>query len=443
MSVIIAETATCGQAPRRPLIHHDGLQQWWPCRRTNMAIHLDHLLVPVLDRKASARRLAQILGVPWAGSDVGPFSAVYVNEGLTLDFDQAESPYPVQHYAFRVGEPEFAAILARIRSLGIAYRSLPHGPVDMKVETGHGGSIVYWEGPDIHHWEMLTVSYARPRTPDIAAHYTRGDLLQRLNAALTDDGADPARPSMEALAPYDQFHGRGLEATMEVAALVRPTAAAHILDIGSGIGGPARYFASRFGCRVSGIDLTAEFCEVARHLTRLLGLQQRADFHAGNALAMPFGDAAFDGAYSMNVSMNIADKAAFYREIHRVLRPGAWLVLSELARGDGPEIDYPTPWAASAGSSFLATPEETRQGLVDAGFVVEQLHDTLAQARAFGAQSRALVERGEKPPHRAVMLIHGGIAAQAMANSARGLQQGSVLPIEVLARKSGAARIGR
>jgi ubiquinone/menaquinone biosynthesis C-methylase UbiE len=270
---------------------------------------------------------------------------------------------------------------------------------------------------------------------EVSAHYTRGNLLARLEAALRDDGADPERPSMEALAPYDQFHGRGLEATIEAAALMQADAGDHILDIGSGLGGPARYFASRFGCRVTGIDLTPEFCDVARHLTHLLTLEDRVRFELGNALSMPFADASFDGAYSMNVSMNIADKRAFYREIHRVLKPGRWLVLSELAKGEGGEPDYPTAWAASAGTSFLSTPEDTRRGLLETGFDIIRLHSTREQALEFGARSRAAVERGEKPPHRAVMLIHGELAKQAMANTSRGLNEARIIPIEVLARK--------
>jgi len=274
-------------------------------------------------------------------------------------------------------------------------------------------------------------------TREVASHYSRSALLARLNDALKDDGVDPARPSMEALAPYDQFHGRGLEATRQVAELMPARAGDHLLDIGSGIGGPARWFAQRFGCRVTGIDLTAEFCEVARHLTRLLGMEDRVRFELGNALEMPvFGAASFDGAYSMNVSMNIADKAGFYREIRRVLKAGGWLVLSELARNPGGgELGYPTPWAASAKTSFLATPKETRQGLVEAGFEVLSLEDTLAATLEFGARSRAMVERGEKPPHRAVSLIHGEIAPEAAANTARGLKDGAIVPIEVLARK--------
>ena len=270
---------------------------------------------------------------------------------------------------------------------------------------------------------------------EISTHYSRGDLLSRLNAALLDDGVDPDRPSIEALAPYDQFHGRGLEATLEVAGLVQAGAADRLLDIGSGIGGPARWFAQRFGCHVTGIDLTPEFCDVARHLTRLLGLADKVSFTVGDAVAMPFADAGFDGAYSMNVSMNIADKGAFYREIYRVLKPGAWLVLSEVAQGEGGELDYPTPWASSARTSFLTTPQETQRGLQGAGFDVIRLHSTLDEARAYGARSRAMVERGEKPPHRAVMLIHADIAARAIANTARGIHEGRIIPIEVLCRK--------
>src|SRR5438067_12712620 len=121
---------------------------------------------------------------------------------------------------------------------------------------------------------------------EMSAHYSPGNLLARLNAALIDDGIDPEHLTMEALAPYDQFHGRGLEATLEIAEIVEAGSADHILDIGSGIGGPARYFASRFDCRVTGMDLTPEFCDVARHLTGLLKLEERVKFKVSAVLAM-------------------------------------------------------------------------------------------------------------------------------------------------------------
>lgn len=272
---------------------------------------------------------------------------------------------------------------------------------------------------------------------NVVNHYSRGDLLLRLNAALADDGVDPSRPQIDTLAPYDQFHGRGLEATQEIAAMLKVAPTDHLLDVGSGIGGPARYMAHRFGCRVTGIDLTAEYCEVARHLTRLLAMESQVEFELGDALAMPFADARFDGAYSMNVSMNIADKAALYGEVRRVLKPGSWLMLSELAKGPGAPLDYPTPWAATASTSFLATPEETRNGLEAAGFEIVQFRETTEAVKAYGARSRAMVDRGEKPPHRAVQLMHGDIAPLAMKNTARGVAEGSIIPVEILSRKRG------
>ena len=270
---------------------------------------------------------------------------------------------------------------------------------------------------------------------DIPDHYSRGGLLARLEASLREDGVDPARPTLEELAPYDHFHGRGLEATEELADRLPVSAADRILDIGSGLGGPSRYMARRFGCRVSGIDLTAEFCEVARLLTARLGLEDRVSFDEGDALAMPFEDAAFDGAYSMNVSMNIADKRALYREIARVLKPGARLCLSEVAQGPGGEPEYPLPWASTAASSFLATPEATRADLEASGFSIESLRDTSREARDFAARSRAIVEAGGKPPHRAVMLALGERAREAVANTGRAAKERRTLPIEILCRR--------
>ena len=126
-----------------------------------MSVQLDHMIVPARDRRAAAELLAGLLGVPWAESSAGPFSPVYLNEGLTLDFDQADGPFPVQHCCFRVSVAEFEGIVSRIKARGIEYRSTPHGPVDMQINTQHGGRIVYWSEPDGHAWEILTESYAR------------------------------------------------------------------------------------------------------------------------------------------------------------------------------------------------------------------------------------------------------------------------------------------
>lgn len=125
-----------------------------------MTIRLDHFIVPCRNKAASARLLGDLLGVPWAEAGIGPFAPVYLNDGLTLDFFETDESFPVHHYCFRVSEEEFGAILERIRAAGIAFRSTVRGPVDWQVGADYGN--VYWNEPDGHQWEMLTVSYARP-----------------------------------------------------------------------------------------------------------------------------------------------------------------------------------------------------------------------------------------------------------------------------------------
>jgi SAM-dependent methyltransferase len=193
--------------------------------------------------------------------------------------------------------------------------------------------------------------------------------------------------------------------------------------------------ADRFGCRVVGVDLTGELCDVAARLTALTGLADRVSIAQGSALAMPFPAAAFDGAYSMNVTMNIADRSVLYGEIRRVLRPGGWLVVSEVARGPNPGLAYPTPWARTEAESFLLPPDETAGLLAAAGFVVEQVIDTRDAALESAARAREAVQAGRKPPHRAIAVVHGEIGSEAAANSGRGLREGQVVPIEVHCRK--------
>jgi hypothetical protein len=126
-----------------------------------MTVQLDHLMVPARDKLASAKLLAELLGVPWSERGIGPFVPVFVNDGFTIDFDQWSEPFPRIHYCFRVTESEFDAILGRLKARSIPFRSDVQGPADMQVNTRHGGRIVYWNEPDGHYWEMLTESYAR------------------------------------------------------------------------------------------------------------------------------------------------------------------------------------------------------------------------------------------------------------------------------------------
>ncbi len=214
---------------------------------------------------------------------------------------------------------------------------------------------------------------------DVARHYGNAGIAERILAALVAANGADAPVTVEALSVLDHFHGRGIAATQELVALLKPVPGEHILDIGSGIGGPARWFAAKCDVRVTGVDLTPEFCAAAEALTRAAGLADRVTIRNGIALALPVPDGAFDAAYSQNVIMNIADKRRFYREAFRALRPGGMLALSNLCLGGAGEFLYPVPWAETAATSFLATQDEMRADLIAVGFAIVAFHDTTAE----------------------------------------------------------------
>ncbi len=270
----------------------------------------------------------------------------------------------------------------------------------------------------------------------VTLHYASADIAGRVLAALhAANGADaPVTP--EALAPIDHFHGRGVVATGELAALLKPQPGERVLDIGSGIGGPARWIAAKCGCHVTGVDLTPEFCEAARVLNAGCGMADRVTIIEGSALDLPLPDASFDRAYSQNVVMNIADKPRFYREAFRVLRPGGVLALSNQCVGTAGEPYFPVPWAATPETSFLATPEETHADLLVAGFEIVSFRDTTDGLLPAVNRHRERLERDGLPP-LSVHVILGERMREMQINSARSTEDGRLRSIEALVRKPG------
>jgi SAM-dependent methyltransferase len=198
-----------------------------------------------------------------------------------------------------------------------------------------------------------------------------------------------------------------------------------VIDIGSGIGGPSRYLAATYGCRVSGVDLTPEFVATAEDLTRRVGLADRVDFRVGSALDLPFPDASFDLAWTQNIAMNIADRPRFYGEIHRVLKPDGRLAIQDVAQGPGGAVHFPVAWADTPDISFLRTPEETRVMLEAAGFVARLWEDNTASAIAEFEAERA--RAGASPGGRPVLGVHlvvGESFREKMRNSQRSLAEG-------------------
>ena len=207
----------------------------------------------------------------------------------------------------------------------------------------------------------------------VAEHYGKRDLAQTILAALRAAGKDVARMTIDDLAPVDEFHTGGRNATARLAQLAEVKAGQRVLDVGCGIGGPSRYLASTFGCAVTGIDLTAEFIEVANMLAGRTGLSGKVTYRQGNALELPFADASFDLVWSQNAAMNIEDRARLYGEMRRVLKTSGRLAIQDVAAGPGGEPYYPAPWASDQSISFLMTPQRTRDLLERAGFRVLQL----------------------------------------------------------------------
>ncbi|MGH9797727.1 MAG: SAM-dependent methyltransferase [Candidatus Polarisedimenticolia bacterium] len=242
-------------------------------------------------------------------------------------------------------------------------------------------------------------------TSSVSRHYGAQDPAEIILSVLRSSGKDTERLTPDDLAPLDEFHLRGREATREMAALLRLGPADRVLDVGCGMGGPARFLASAFGCRVTGLDLTEPFCRAAERLTRLTGLEGKVEFRQGDALAMPFPDGGFDLVWSQHMNMNVADKARLFGEMRRVTRDGGRLAFYEIAAGPGGAPHFPVPWAPEPSISHLASPEALRAGLEGAGFRVASWEDVTGKAkdwirRLFEAAAPAGA-RGDAgvPPH--------------------------------------------
>ncbi len=272
----------------------------------------------------------------------------------------------------------------------------------------------------------------------VARHYGDGGLLARIMAGLTASGADLDRLQPGDLAPVDEFHIGGREATAHAVAKLGLGAEAHVLDVGCGIGGAARFIASQVGCRVTGIDLTPEFIEVARRLTELTGLDGRIAFEVASALDMPFEDAAFDAAITLHVAMNIADRVALYAEIARVMKPGATFCICDVMKGGDGEPTFPVPWAETPETSHLTTVDEMRSLLDAAGFNVGEVEDRSDFARAFFQRALAAVAASEGPPPLGIHLILGASAPVKFRNMLANIEAGHIAPIQMIATRRGA-----
>ena len=267
----------------------------------------------------------------------------------------------------------------------------------------------------------------------IATHYARADLAAAILAALTRAGKDVGALKLSDLAPIDAFHVRGAEATRELAGLLNPSKNDHVLDVGCAIGGSARYLASQFGCRVTGIDLSADYCAAGNMLNERVGMAERIALQQGSALDLPFAGATFDAVWTEHVQMNIADKARLYREIRRVLKPAGRFAFHDILAGPLAAGHFPVPWAADPSMSFLIEPGALRALLESLGFSVGEWIDVTDRAREW---FRATADRTKAaaPSPLGLQLLMGPDAALKVQNLARNTLEDRLRFVEAVIR---------
>ncbi len=268
----------------------------------------------------------------------------------------------------------------------------------------------------------------------VSEHYTHGKLAEVILAGLAASGKNAQVIAPADLAPVDEMHIGGRRATVEFAERLGFRPGLRLLDVGCGIGGPSRIFAAEHGCHVTGVDLTEEFCRVATLLTARAGLAERIQYRQANALDLPFGAAAFDGAYSIHAAMNIADKQRLYAEIGRVVKPGGLFGLYDVLQGPGGTPHYPVPWAEDPPTSFLVTSEELSDLIAAAGFEVVASRDRSTRGRASMAERRARLGEGAPPP-LGPQIIMGQNFREKIANLDANLEQARIAPWEMICRK--------
>ncbi|MCA1715507.1 MAG: methyltransferase domain-containing protein [Actinobacteria bacterium] len=265
----------------------------------------------------------------------------------------------------------------------------------------------------------------------VSEHYGRGDLAARILAALRAAGKVPDALAADDLAPVDQFHTRGKDATLELARLAGVTPEMRVLDVGGGLGGPARTLASEIGCSVEVLDVTEEFCRAGEMLTTRTGLGDLVSFRHASALDMPHSDASFDAVWMQHSSMNIADKERLFAEIQRVLRPGGHLALHEIMAGPVAPIYFPVPWARGPEINFLRPPEEVRALITGTGFEELAWMDETASALRWFRERLAAADAasGELPP-LGLHLVLGADLGQMFRNLARNLQEDRAVVVQ-------------
>jgi SAM-dependent methyltransferase len=265
----------------------------------------------------------------------------------------------------------------------------------------------------------------------VSKHYASYDVLARIRAALGEMGHDPDKISPEVLKPVDEFHIGGAEATTALLEKLEIRSDMEVLDIGSGIGGPARMIAARYGCRVTGVDLTPDFVNTARALSKMCGMANRVRFEVGSAVELPLPDASFELALLLHVGMNVPDKATLFREARRVLREGGTFALYEVMHTGAGDLSFPVPWAETPDLSALETPDAYRAAAKAAGFALRAEENRREVALDFFSRLQAQAASGAPPPLGLHNLM-GATVKEKVANMIGAVRAGTIAPVQMI-----------
>jgi MPBQ/MSBQ methyltransferase len=268
----------------------------------------------------------------------------------------------------------------------------------------------------------------------VADHYGIPDLGRKILEAARLSGLDVGALTPADLAPIDEFHMGGRAATAHIIDLMGLKTGQSVLDIGSGLGGVARFLASERGCEATGVDLTQEFVSVARMLSDLTGLSSATEFHVGSALNLPFANARFDAATTFHVAMNIADRSKLYSEAARVIRPGGCLAIFDVMKGPSPGMIFPVPWAETEEASHLTSPDDMKAFLAASGFEIVHREDRTNMAKQHHAKLAEVSAAGQRPV-LGLHLLQGDTAGQKSQNMIKMLEARQILLVGMIAKR--------
>jgi ubiquinone/menaquinone biosynthesis C-methylase UbiE len=270
----------------------------------------------------------------------------------------------------------------------------------------------------------------------VSESYFHGNLLNAIRASVGKLGKTVDSVTVDDLGPVDEFHIGGRSATKSFLDQLNFSKQDHILDVGCGLGGATRFVADNYGSRVTGIDLSQEYTETGEALSNWVKLDKQITLQQGSALSMPFEDETFDGGYMLHVGMNIEDKAVLFTEIYRVLRPGATFGVYDIMRQNGGEVTLPVPWATDKSTNKLATPDQYKQALSDAGFEVSSENNRSEFALEFFKQMHAKTEANGGPAPLGLHTLMKESTPIKLKNMVDNIAAGYIAPVEIIAHKN-------